>query len=235
MKGSNRRERAAKKEKEKEGELAKDGPSSPKREDDARAQGGPAAALHPGVISAPTIFQREAKQAPPRGSQQAPPTDAILGALAPADANPPASTHCGHGRRCRGRGRGGNRGRAPRLWIRESSAPLYSKCDQKYPILQAGMTLINFPKGCHPRSPILGDVLFVPIMLSLASLSTFPLGWRFCLAPGMRRCRCDTLTIVPVGTGLRSFRARPYLNEGYKREITVQDYKIRQSGMGLFR
>ena len=125
-KGSHRRERAAEKkkekekEKEKEGEPAKDGASSSKREgggrrkeDEARARGGLAAASQPDVLSAPTILQREAKQAPPRASQQATPTDAVSGALASGDANPPTSTSRRHGRQGRGRGRGGNRGGAP--------------------------------------------------------------------------------------------------------------------------
>ena len=61
----------------------------------------------------PTVLQREAKQAPPRPSQQAPLTGAISDALASVDPIPPTSTSCGRGRRDRGRGRGGNRVGAP--------------------------------------------------------------------------------------------------------------------------
>lgn len=63
---------AAEKEKEKGKELAKDGSSGLKREVDARARGGPAAARQPDVLSAPTVPQRKAKQREPPVSQQAP-------------------------------------------------------------------------------------------------------------------------------------------------------------------
>ena len=42
--------------------------------------------------------------------------------------------------------------------------------------------LINFAKVSHPYLSILGDVLFFPVILSLASLSRFPLEWQFCRA-----------------------------------------------------
>jgi len=88
-------------------------------------RGGPAAAPEPGVLTTPTILQHVAEQAPPRASQQAPPTDAISGAVASADANPPTSTSCGHGRR----GEAGEGAEAATeeerhcLRIREASAP----------------------------------------------------------------------------------------------------------------
>jgi len=75
-KDGSRLERAAekeekRKEKEKEREPVKDGPSSSTREgrredDDARPQGGHAAAPQPGVFSAPTTLQRGGKQVLPR-------------------------------------------------------------------------------------------------------------------------------------------------------------------------
>ena len=49
--------------------------------DNALARGGPAATSQSGVLSTPTILRLEAKQAPPHASYQAPPTDAISGAL----------------------------------------------------------------------------------------------------------------------------------------------------------
>jgi hypothetical protein len=58
-----------------------------------------AAAPQPDFLSAPTVPQRSAKQREPRASLQALPTDAISGALASADANPPTSTSRGYGRR----------------------------------------------------------------------------------------------------------------------------------------
>ena len=74
--------------------------------------------------------------------------------------------------------------------------------------------------------------IVVPVILSLASPSGFSLEWQFCPAPGMRRCCtcCDTLAILPVGTGLRSLRARPFEEEGYKREVTVYYYIMRRMG-----
>jgi len=81
---------------EKEGKPAKDGTSNPNRdgggrrkEDDARARGGPAAATQPGILSAPTILQRETMEAPPRASQEAPPTDAISPWRLPTLTRPP--------------------------------------------------------------------------------------------------------------------------------------------------
>ena len=66
--------------------------------EDVGGLGALAAATQPGVLSSLTIPQREAKQGPPppRASQQAPPPDAILGAQASADTNPPTSTSQGH-------------------------------------------------------------------------------------------------------------------------------------------
>jgi len=62
------------------------------------------------------------------------------------------------------------------------------------------MVLITFAKECHPRASVLSDVLFVSVILSLASRQD-P---RFCPAP--------------VGRGLRSLRASPFGEEGSKRE-----------------
>ena len=59
----------------------------------------PVAALQPGVLSAPTVLQREAEPLQPRMSQRALPPDAISGGLAFADASPPASMSRGHGGR----------------------------------------------------------------------------------------------------------------------------------------
>jgi hypothetical protein len=73
------------------------------------ARGALAASPQLGVLFAPTILQRMAKQVPLRASQLVPPTDAILGALASADANSPTSRSRGHGGQGRGRGRGRNR------------------------------------------------------------------------------------------------------------------------------
>ena len=50
------------------------------------------------LVSYLLLLQRETKQAPPRLSQQARPTDAISGAQTFGDANPPTSTSHGHGR-----------------------------------------------------------------------------------------------------------------------------------------
>ena len=38
---------------------------------------------------------------------------------------------------------------------------------------------------------------------------------------GMHRFCCDTLAVLPVGTGLRSLRASPFGEEGYKQGVTV--------------
>jgi len=95
------------------------------------------------------------------------------------------------------------------------------------------MTLIIFGNGRHPCPSVLGDVFFVPVILSLVSLSRILLEWGCYPAPGIRRCWCDTLGALPVETGLRSLWASPFREEGYKREVTVTvyDYKIRQNGM----
>jgi len=65
------KEKEKRKEKEKEREPVKDGPSSSTREgrredDDARPQGGHAAAPQPGVFSAPATLRRGGKQVLPR-------------------------------------------------------------------------------------------------------------------------------------------------------------------------
>ena len=91
-------------------------------------------------------------------------------------------------------------------------------------------TPINAVKRCHPYPSVLDDVFFVPVILYLASLSGFPLEWRFCPAPGMCRCRCDTLAVLPVGTRLRSLRANPIGEEGYKREVTYRVIKYERMG-----
>ena len=81
---------------EREGKPAKVGTSSSNRdgggrrkEEGARARGGPAAAMQPGILSAPTTLQREIKQAPPRASQEAPPTDAVSPWRLPTLTRPP--------------------------------------------------------------------------------------------------------------------------------------------------
>ena len=63
--------------------------------------------------------------------------------------------------------------------------------------------------------------LLVPVILSLASPSRFPLEL-FCPAPGMRCCCCDIRAVHPVGTGLRSLRDSPFREENYK-QVNVYD------------
>jgi len=46
----------------------------------------------------------------------------------------------------------------------------------------------------------------------------------------MCRCRCDTLAVLPVGTRLRSLRASPIGEEGYKREVTYKAIKYDRMG-----
>lgn len=102
-KGSNRRDRGAEKEKD----PVKDGPPRERKESRKRKEGDttgrtPALTPQPGVLSVPTILQREAKlPPPPRPSQQAPSDTGTV-------------THVGRGSgrrgRGRGRGRGGDRG-----------------------------------------------------------------------------------------------------------------------------
>jgi len=101
------------------------------------------------------------------------------------------------------------------LRIREASHCPLIKVRLKIPH-SVRMTPINVAKGCHPCPFALCDVWFVPVILYLASPSRFPPEWRFCLPPGMCRCRCDNLAVLPVGTRLRSL-----LGEGHKREVTV--------------
>jgi len=88
-KGGNRWECAAEKENEEEREPASNSTSSSKRE------GGGRRTTHgrrAGLCSlAFHLFQCEAKQVPPRPSQQAPLTGAISGALAFVNPNPPTS------------------------------------------------------------------------------------------------------------------------------------------------
>jgi len=122
-KGGGRRERGAERERDKDKGPAKDGPPSGekregggggrKKEDDGLARGGPAEAPQPGVLPAPTILQREAKQHPPRPSQQPRRRTLRRAPCIDNDAHPPSYSNRGHGRRGRGRGRGGNRGGAP--------------------------------------------------------------------------------------------------------------------------
>lgn len=79
---------------EREGEGAREGwPSKSKRwsrreEDDTRARGGPAASQS-GVLPAPTILRREAKQTPVRPSRQGSPADPTSGAVASVDGTCP--------------------------------------------------------------------------------------------------------------------------------------------------
>ena len=75
----------------------------------------------------------------------------------------------------------------------------------------------KFRKDCRTYLSVLGGVLFVPVILSLASPSRFPLGWQFCPAPGIPRCYCATLVVLLVGTGLMSLRASPFGEEDHKR------------------
>jgi len=89
------------------------------------------------------------------------------------------------------------------------------------------MTLINLAKGCHPYLSVLGDVLLVPVILSLASSSRFPREWPFFPALGIHRYHCDTLAVLPAGTWPRSLWVGPFREECYKREVAVWDYKIR--------
>jgi hypothetical protein len=126
---------------------------------------------------------------------------------ASADANPPTSTSREEGteteteaeHRC--------------LRIRESSALDHSVT--KNTILQARMTLINLAKGCHPCPSVVCDVLYVPVILSLAS----PLEWRF------RRRACVAAAVRPwqssPWTGLRSLRASPVGEGDHKREVAI--------------
>ncbi|KAI9511371.1 Smg-4/UPF3 family-domain-containing protein [Russula earlei] len=102
--GAGKRERGQEKEKEKgpakDGREKRDG-GGRREEDDARA-----AAPQPGVLPAPTILQREAKQPPSRPSQHAPSADATSPGAAPSpDSNMSPHTHRGGGKRGRGRGR----------------------------------------------------------------------------------------------------------------------------------
>jgi hypothetical protein len=136
-----------------------------RKEDDARARGAPAA-TQLGVLFAPTILQHEAKNAPPGASEQAPLTNAyrVPWRLPTLTCQPPRvaeiideeeegaeaeirEEHC-------------------HLRFREASAiknPLSPDEDDA------------FAKGSHPCPSVLGDVLFIPVLLSLASLSRFPL------------------------------------------------------------
>jgi hypothetical protein len=43
----------------------------------------------------------------------------------------------------------------------------------------------------------------------------FPLEWRFCPTPGIRRCYCDNLAVLPVETELRSLRANLFGEGAY--------------------
>lgn len=79
----NRWERSAEKDKEKKKEPAKDGAPSSKRENGGRRE------VDARALGRPTILQREAKQAPTRASQKAPPTDAISGDIVSEDTDPP--------------------------------------------------------------------------------------------------------------------------------------------------
>jgi len=92
------------------------------------------------------------------------------------------------------------------------------------------MTLRNFEKGCPPWLSFLGEVLFVLVVLSLASLSRFPLEWRFCPARGMHRCCRDTLAVLPVVTGLRSLRASPLERRVTKEELMYRTIKYNKMG-----
>jgi len=99
------------------------------------------------------------------------------------------------------------------------------------------MTLIYFAKGCHPCLSILGDVLFVPVILSLASPSRFLLQWQFCPVPGMRRrccCCCGTLPVLPVGIERRSLWASPFVEEGQNEKLLYMTINTTK-WMGLFR
>jgi len=86
----------------------------------------------------------------------------------------------------------------------EEGAESTTEEEYRLRIREVRMTLINFAKGCHPCLSVLGDVF---VCLS-HSISGFPSGllleWWFCLAPGMRRCRCDTLA-----------------GEGFKRQVII--------------
>ena len=66
------------------------------------------------------------------------------------------------------------------------------------------------------RAICLRRFLFVSVILSLASLSRFPLELGFCPAPGMRCYCCDIRAVHPVRTGLRSLRHSPFREENYK-------------------
>jgi hypothetical protein len=47
----------------------------------------------------------------------------------------------------------------------------------------------------------------------------FPLEWRFCPSPGIRRCCCDNLAVHLVGTELRSLRANLFGEGAYNQNL----------------
>lgn len=109
-KSVDRWERAVEEEKEKPKDKGSESSVDGRKDDDARAQGGPVTAPQPGIVSAP-IVQCESKRLQPRASQQGPPLDVTSGSTASVDVTTFMSH--GDGRRGRGRGGGGNRGGAP--------------------------------------------------------------------------------------------------------------------------